>query len=244
LFCASWSELADAVDRDDRSVVVIDPLLCSDGAANAKRLKQRYASTSFIVYTELDPTPFRLVVDLIRMGFTDVVLFGYDDDRQRLERLVQHIADRVSLPAFTEALQPLLERLTSGLRCAIEDMIREPRRFRATPDLAAAAQMSTRAVFRHLKLAGFASPRRLVASARVVRAYQLLSETGRSVQEVADRLRYASADQLSQHFSELAGCTANDVKKGMPMEQFTDAILDAVIGSPAMAGTAEAGLGS
>lgn len=224
IFHDSWDTLTYAVSRAAQPVVIFDPSR-DDSAVQAIRVRERFTSTAFVMYTTLDPRAFQNVAGLIRGGFTEVVLFGFDDQRARIERLLLDVALRIELQPYLSALAPRLLRLPARLRSAVEEMIREPRSYRSTQDLAVAAQMSTRAVFRHLRAAGFPSPRRLVVSARVVRAYLLLSGNGRSAQEVASLLGYPSTDQLSAHLAELCGCTASDVKRGLSPEAFFDSMV-------------------
>jgi AraC-like DNA-binding protein len=182
----------------------------------------------FVLYAKLDPKTFQRMVPLIAAGFTNVVLFGYDDSKSRFSALLQDSNRRASAPMLGIALENYLDRLPQRLRVATQHMIAEPSKFRSTQDLAAAANMSARAVFRHLRDAGVKSPRRFVASARVVRAFELLEDQGRTVAEVAARLGYPSADQLSAHFSELTGRTAGEARKTLTLEPLIKTVVRAM----------------
>lgn len=84
--------------------------------------------------------------------------------------------------------------------------------------------MSTRWVFRHLNSADFVSLRRLIMAAKVMLAYRLLNGQTRSVHEVADRLGYASSDQLSRHVVELVGCSVSQLRWDLPPAEFFGAV--------------------
>lgn len=130
--------------------------------------------------------------------------------------------------ALIAALEPELARVPPALQRAVRNMFSYPSRYRVADDLALAAGMSRRALFRHLKRAGFVSPRRLVASGRVARAFQLLAQDA-SARNVATQLGYRSVDQLSQHLRELVGCTASDITVRMSEHAFVSAIRTALV---------------
>ena len=232
-FCEKWPDVETAVRSRDDAVLFLDPLTVDHAAERAIRLRERYPRVTVVIYTSLEPTHLHGVVALAREGFTERVIRGFDDTPERLKRLVD---DCVSFSSGRELamLEPIVSRLPAPLARAVQDMFRRPRCFRSTLDLAAAAGVSSRAVFRQLKAAGFHSPRRLIASARVIRAFHLLSGGGRSGQEVASRLGYRSVDQLSQHFTELAGCTASDVRRGNIAPDLPGRVLRSLTARPQM----------
>jgi AraC-like DNA-binding protein len=237
IVCGDWSDVELTIRHADRAVLFIDPPSLNASVTEVLRLRDRYPEVAIIVYTVLSPTSMRAAVQLAHRGIAELVLFGFDDKQERIRRLIDEAED-----AGAVSLEPLkqhLAMLPEKLRRAVEEMFQRPTRFRSTLDLAAAAGMNPRAAFRHLNAAGFVSPRRLVASARVVRAYQLLRRGGRSAGEVAKRLGYRSVDQLSLHLTQLAGCTANDVKKGSAPAEFMTVVLGSLASFKAAYGPAQ-----
>ena len=96
---------------------------------------------------------------------------------------------------------------------AIEQLFRSPGNFKNSQDLATAAGMNLRTLYRNLEPAGIFSARALVASARIVRAYAYLRDPGRSIKDVAAKAGYHSPWQLSQQMRELTGQTTEHVRK-------------------------------
>ena len=76
---------------------------------------------------------------------------------------------------------------------------------RMLQDLATAAGMNLRTLYRNLEPAGIFSARALVVSARLLRAYSFLQDPGRSIKDVAAKAGYHSPWQLSQQLRELTG---------------------------------------
>jgi transcriptional regulator GlxA family with amidase domain len=96
---------------------------------------------------------------------------------------------------------------------AIDQLFRSPAHFRNAQDLAKAAGMTLRTLYRNLEPAGLYSPRLLVVAARLLRAYGYLQDPGRSIKDVAAKSGYHSAWQLSQQMRELTGRTTEKVKR-------------------------------
>lgn len=230
----TWRTIEQTVATVDDALLFVDPLADAVSVPEILSLRERYPKVGIVLYTTLDAVAMRAVVQLAGHGITDLVLFGFDDKPERIRKLIDEAHDATVVPLTP--IENNLAQLPPQLRRAIEDMFAKPRCFRSTLDLAAAAGMSRRATFRHLKSVGFRSPRRLVASARTIRAYHLMRDGGRSATDVAKRLGYASVDQLSRHFTELAECTASDVRKGKVPTDFAVRVLHSLcaarVGAP------------
>lgn len=223
-FSRSLAELSDAIKGIESTVAFVDPATDERFAERIVQMRTECPTSTFVVYTVLEPPYFQDIVRLVEAGVHDVMLFGFDDHHRRLQTLLVDIAARQQFPAFMAAIEPHLMRLPPPLRTATEELLTHPARFRSSHDLARSAGMSTRAVFRHLNSAGFLSLRRLVMAAKVMLAYRLLKGQTRSVYDVADRLGYASSDQLSKHVAELVGCSASHLRWDLPPHNFFGAI--------------------
>ena len=73
--------------------------------------------------------------------------------------------------------------------------------------------MNLRTLYRNLEPAGIFSARALVVSARLLRAYAMLKDPGRSIKDVAAKAGYHSPWQLSQQMRELTGRTTDQVRR-------------------------------
>src|SRR5439155_22238494 len=114
-----------------------------------------------------------------------VVLHRFDDEPRRflelLEGMPAHaLGDRMLL----ELAEPLA-MLPVTVGRAIDQLFRSPAEFRNAQDLATAAGMNARTLYRNLEPAGLYSPRLLAAPARLLRASADLLDPGPSLKDVA-----------------------------------------------------------
>ena len=104
-----------------------------------------------------------------------------------------------------------------------------PRQWNAQ-DLAIAAGVPRRTMYRELDAAGFASPRLLVQAARLLRAYSYLREPGHRVTDVAEKLGYASTRTLLKHARELVGTRPSELREGLEEGEFVARLLATIRG--------------
>ncbi|HXT18952.1 MAG TPA: AraC family transcriptional regulator [Gemmatimonadaceae bacterium] len=166
-----------------------------------------------IVYTSLAPASIKAIVRLAKSGVEHVVLSRFDDEPRKFLELIEGI------PAFSLG-DRMLQELASPLSClpvvvvrAVDQLFRSPVRFKNAQDLATAAGMNLRTLYRNLEPAGIYSARALVVSARLLRAYAYLKDPGRSIKDVAAKAGYHSPWQLSQQMRELTGFTTEQVRR-------------------------------
>lgn len=210
----SWSELQATVKHLATDIVVADPAAGGPVEVEAlEELRRQYPSLPVIVYTSLAPTSIKAIVRLAKSGIEHVVLNRFDDEPRRFLELIEGI------PAFALG-ERMLEQLAGPLSVlpivvvrAIDQLFRSPSRFRSTQDLAEAAGMNLRTLYRNLEPAGIFSARSLVVAARLLQAYAYLQDPGRSIKEVAAKAGYHSPFQLSQQMREMTGMTAEQVRR-------------------------------
>lgn len=212
---ASWSELQSAVQHQVPDVVIADPSAGDDpGQVEAlEHIRQLFPSLPVVVYTALVPSALKAIVRLAKSGVEHVVLSRFDDEPRRfldlLEGIPMHALSDRMLEELAEALAPLPVTVVR----AIDQLFRSPDGFKNAQDLATAAGMNLRTLYRNLEPAGISSARALVVSARLLRAYAHLQDPGRSIKDVAARAGYHSSFQLSQQMRELTGKTTEQVRK-------------------------------
>jgi AraC-like DNA-binding protein len=216
-----WEELRATVQQRVTDVLVVDPV--ADGNVRTdviEELHRLYPSLPIVIYTALSATSMRAIVQLGRAGLEHVVLNRFDDDRGHFLELLERIPGQALSDQMLQSLQPELARLPVPMVRAVEQLFRSPARFKNTQDLSAAAGTILRTLYRQLEMAGIHSPRLLVASARLLRAYALLRDPGRQIKEVAAKVGYHSQYQLTQHMRTLTGHTPRAVRTYVEPEQF------------------------
>ena len=214
----SWGELHRAVQHNRASggVVVADPQADGvDGVAALEDVRRHLPSFPIVVYTQLAPASMQSVVRLARIGIEHVVLSRFDDEPGQFLMLLEGIPLHALSDRMLHELNSSLAMLPAAVVRAIERLFRSPDHFKNAQDLATAADMNLRTLYRSLDIAGIFSARTLVVSARLLRAYALLQDPGRSIKDVAANAGYHSPWQLSQQFRALTGQTPKQVRHGM-----------------------------
>ena len=217
----SWQELLTTARIGTVDVIVADPAAAGRmEVAELQDIVRQYPSIPVIVYTVLSPLALRGVVALARVGIEHVVLNRFDDEPHRFRELIERAPAHALGERMLEELAEQLSRLPPMLGRAIEQLYRYPQRFHAMGDVAAAAGVNTRTLYRHLEPAGLSAPRLLVVSARLLRAYSYLRDPARSIKDVAVKAGYHSPWQLAQQMRELTGLTPRRVRQGLGAEEF------------------------
>ena len=211
---ASWAELQAMVAHHGPELVVADPAV--DGSVQAEALetlRRQFPSLPVVVYTTLAPASIKAIVRLAKSGVEHVVLSRFDDEPRRFLALLESIPALALGDRMLQELAAPLSALPVTVVRAIEQLFRSPGEFKDSADLARAAGMNLRTLYRNLEPAGIFSARSLVVAARVLQAFAYLQDPGRSIKDVAAKAGYHSPWQLSQQMRELTGLTTEQVRK-------------------------------
>lgn len=209
----NWAELQAIVQRDPPDVLVADP--AAGGAVEIdtlEHLRRQFPSLPVVVYTLLSPAGMKAIVRLARSGVEHVVLSRFDDEPRRFRELLESIPAYALGDRMLQELAASLAKLPVTVVRAIDQLFRSPERFKNAQDLADAAGMNLRTLYRNLEPAELYSARTLVVAARLLRAYAYLQDPGRSIKDVAAKAGYHSPWQLSQQMRELTGRTTEQVR--------------------------------
>ncbi len=209
----TWDEVSTALRHRVVDVMVLDP--AADGATRSAEILTivaLYPTQPLIIYLALSPGSLRAVVELARHGVSQVVLHRFDDDLPRFRALLGRQHNVGIVDAALSTLGRPMSMLPVSLARAVRQLFERPHRFWSAQDLALAAAMPRRTMYRDLAAAGFLSPRRLVLGARLLRAYGYLREPGYLVADVVAKLGYGSARVLVRHTRELVGATPSELR--------------------------------
>jgi len=198
--------------------LVTDLVVADPGASGSveveslEEIRRQFPSLPVIVYTSLAPAAVKAMVRLAKSGVEHVVLSRFDDEPRRFLELIEAIPGFSLGDRMLEELADPLTQLPVVLHRAIDQLFRSPERFKSSQDLADAAGMNLRTLYRNLEPAGIFSARSLVVSARLLRVYAYLLDPGRSIKDVAAKAGYNSPWQLSQQMREMIGFTAEQAR--------------------------------
>lgn len=234
LVAESWADLETLVQHQSGQLLVVDP--AASGQTHIARvltLRERYPSLPVVVYTVLRRDSMPSIVQLARRGVEHVVLYRFDDDPRAFRELLEQVPAQGLAERMVAMLEGPLAALPPVVRAVVEELFRCPLRFRSAQDLATAAGMTTRTLYRNLQPAGFRSPRMLVICARLLRAYSDLQDPGRSIKDVAAKVGYNSPALLSRQMYEVGGITMGVVRQGAATSEFVARLAAEARGGPA-----------
>jgi AraC-like DNA-binding protein len=226
---SSWGELQSVIKHDCPDVLVADPAAAGVVQVEAlEDLRRHFPSLSIVVYTTLSPSSVGAIVRLAKVGVEHVVLNRFDDEPRKFLELLEGIPAFALGDRMLQELADALSMLPVTVVRAIDQLFRSPARFKNAQDLAVAAGMNLRTLYRNLEPAGIYSARALVVSARLLRAYAFLQDPGRSIKDVAAKAGYHSPWQLSQHLRELTGRTTEQVRREMNQDALVSLLAEQV----------------
>jgi AraC-like DNA-binding protein len=218
-----WAHADSIIRRHPVDVLVVDPQFDTPAEARSDRIRavrNRYRSLPMIVYSNLAAQTLRPLVELGREGMEQLILFGLDDDPQHLRQILERQPGIVLSERLLAHLQRPMSRIPARVASALERLIRNPSVFRGVPDLAAAAGVARRSLYRHFERAGFVTPRELVAGARLLRGYAFLREPAYSLEAVAEHVRFTDSDALTKAMKWGVGMTPGRARDRMGPDEF------------------------
>jgi AraC-like DNA-binding protein len=195
-----WAHAEAIIHRQPVDVLVVDPQFDSPSETRTDRIRavrSRYRSLPMIVYSVLAAQTLRPIVELGREGIEQVVLFGLDDDPIHLRALLERQPGVALAEQLLQLLARTLSRTPERFGHAIERLVRTPAAFTAVEDLALAAGVPRRTIYRQCERAGLASPRELLCGARLLRAYAFLRVPDYGIASIARHTGLSNADQLT-----------------------------------------------
>ena len=222
-----WDAFTDALRRGTSDVVVVDP--CADGVSHAAALAallDSHPATPVVIYTPVSPLAFRAIAELGRhsahQAVHQIVLHRYDDEPHRFLELLERQPGNALSGALLDRLAPALNDLPPALARAVERLVRQPTDFHDVTGLATSARITVRTAYRHLAIAGFASPRSLLVGARLLRAYAYARDPRQSLEAIAAKVGYSAPRMMAKHMREVIGVTPRAVRRQVRPGEFVD----------------------
>jgi AraC-like DNA-binding protein len=218
-----WAHVDTIIHRQPVDVLVVDPQFDSAQAPRADRiraLRNRYRALPMVVYSTLTAHTLRPLVELGTEGLGQIVLFGLDDDPRHLRQVLE-LQPGIRLGEELMALlKPFLENTPTAVAAAVDRAVRNPAAFRGVGDLATAAGVPRRSLYRHLERAGIVTPREVLAGARLLRAYAFLGIPGYTLDLAADHLRFSDSDAMTRAMKGAVGITPGRARARLAPEAF------------------------
>jgi len=229
-----WQHADSIIRRQPVDVMVVDPQFGSNEPRTdaIRALRSQFRSVPFVVYSVLAAQTLKPLVELGRDGMEQLVLYGVDDDPRQLRRVLERQPGVALAEKLIARLRVRLRGLPADVSRAIERVIHTPAAFKGVPDLAAAANISRRTIYRECERANLASPRELIAGARVLRAYAFLRESDYSIEDVAEHLRFSSPHHLTKTMRWACGMTTARARDRIAPEEFVSLLCERLLPTP------------
>ncbi|HVZ49359.1 MAG TPA: helix-turn-helix domain-containing protein [Gemmatimonadaceae bacterium] len=248
-----WAHADSIIKRQPVDVLVVDPQFEGSAAPRTDRIRavrHRYGALPMVVYSTLSAQTMRSLVELGTEGLGQIVLYGLDDDPRHLRQVLELQPGILLSERMVGLIRPRLNHTPSPVAGAVERAIRNPTVFRNVGDLTNAAGVPRRSFYRHLERAGLASPREVLAAARVLRAYALLRIPGYSLELAAAQVKFSDVDTLTDTMKAIAGVTPGRARLRIAPDEFLQMLTDRLVpratrpAVPAGAEQADAGAAS
>jgi len=217
---ASWPEAFETVRSQPVALAVLDPMLT--GAPQAREiesLRRMFPSLPVVLYTRLVPEMAGILLRLGRTGIRRAVFAGIDDAPALLRLTLRDELESSTLWQVLDALAQALDGLSSRVRGVLETALSTPSADLTVDQLAHQAAVKRRTIERWFARSGLPSPRVVLMVARLLYAHRLLLDPGYTVEDVALKLGYGKARTLQEHFKEVFGLPAGELRISLSAEQ-------------------------
>jgi len=222
-----WDHADSIMRRQPVDVLVVDPTFGTEvpDADRILALRTEFRSVPMVVYSHLEASTLGPLIALGRDGIEQLVLEGVDDDAWQLRRVLETQPGVALAEKLIAGLRPTFKHLPADVARAFERVIHTPAAFRGVPDLAAAANVSRRTIYRECERAQLASPREIIAAARVLRAYAFLQESEHAIEEVAANLGFSSPHHLTKTVRWACGMTTARARDRIGPDEFVELLV-------------------
>ena len=219
-------------------VVLIDPAMSAViSVGEIIGFRRAFPSLPVIPYTSMSATAMRAIAELAPHGIARVILHRVDDSPQRLLDMLRARPTDVLTPRVLLLLDAELSRLTQRVRAGVLRLFDEPQAFYGVADLARAAGVNPRTLYRQFDVAGFAPVRSMVLGARLLRAYVWLRDPANTAQDVVRKLGFSSRQQFSRQLTRATGASPRVVRSLATDDLIVDRLVALMRARPGSAST-------
>lgn len=194
-FCARIEGLRALVRGSCVQLVITEPT-DSEGrstVATLAEIRQGFPSLPIMAYCGLTASDAHSLIAMVRAGADDVIVHDFDDVGTAARQVIARAAaNRVGGQAFAE-LSPFVP---ATVRPILAYCLESPIVAMSVDDVAHALGIARRTLVNRLAAAGMPGPAALLTWSRLLVAAHLLEDPARSVDQVAEAVRFRSATAL------------------------------------------------
>jgi AraC-like DNA-binding protein len=229
-----WAHADSIIRRQPVDVLVVDPQFEGSDIPRTDRIRaarHRYGALPMVVYSTLSAQTMRSLVELGTEGLGQIILFGLDDDPRHLRQILELQPGILLSEQLIAGIRTPLNYTPESVATAVERTIRNPCVYENVGEMATAAGVPRRSFYRHLERAGLASPREVLAAARVLRAFALIRVPGYSLDLAAQQLRFPDVDAMTETMKSVAGLTPGRARSRVAPDEFIRLLVSRLTGS-------------
>ncbi len=225
---ADWAELQHALRSQPIDLMVIDPRSDDESSTFDESepsplltLLTEFRSVPTILYSTHTREGLRAVLPLARSGVHQVIFRGFDDTRERLRAILDHVAAGLLGERLLEVLLPRFAAVGAPAEVvqAVARLYRAPQAFRTVHQLAEVAGRQRGQLDRWMLRAGLAPTKVVMLAARVAWTHHYLRAPGNRFKTLAFRLGYADTVALGRHVKWMTGLTPTELRRGVDADQ-------------------------
>ena len=234
-----WAALQHALRSQPVDLMVIDPRASAhEASAHDDRepsplltLLTEFRSVPAILYSSYTREGLRAVLPLARSGAHEVIFRGFDDTRERLRELLDHVAAGLLGERMLDVLLPRLEAAGAPAEVvqAVARLYRAPQAFRTVHQLASVAGRRRGQLDRWMLRAGLAPTKVLIIGARVAWTHHYLRAPGNRLKTLALRLGYPDTVGLGRHVKWMTGLTPTQLRRDVSADELLRILLGRVV---------------
>ena len=169
------------------------------------RILARYPSTPMLAYVEMSAQNMHAVFRLSAHGLQGVFLHPVRPGDRRFLNAMEKIAGDKLASDVLAAIDSKLNALPHSVRTAVIDLFHRPYRYTDSSDVATAAGMPMRSLYRAFSKAELRTPRELVAMAKSIHGYSFVHRTATTIREATKKVGYNEPAIFSKHVRRYLG---------------------------------------
>jgi hypothetical protein len=226
---ADWTELQHALRSQPIDLLVIDPRSADDESSTFDEIEPsplltlltEFRSVPAILYSTHTREGLRAVLPLARAGVHQVIFRGFDDTRDRLRAILDHVAAGLLGERLLEVILPRFAAVGAPAEVvqAVARLYRAPQAFRTVHQLAEVAGRQRGQLDRWMLRAGLAPTKVVMLAARVAWTHHYLRAPGNRFKTLAFRLGYVDTVALGRHVKWMTGLTPTQLRRGVDADQ-------------------------
>lgn len=216
---SDWADLFQVIRSRPVALAVVDPMLTGQPRAREiESLRIQFPSLPVVLYTTLVPAMAGILLTLGRTGIRRAIFARIDDDPLTLRAMLRDELSYSTLWQVINGLADALHGLSDRVRAVLESALSQPTADLTVDQLAHQAGVNRRTFDRWCARSQLPSPRVVLMLARLLYAHRLLLDPGYTIEDVAMKLGYGKARTLQQHFKEVFGMPAGELRISLTPE--------------------------